>query len=318
MTSNNIVTNQLSAPNIQANVKNLSEGESVRVKVISNLGNGKYQGIVSGVRVSFTSQKPLKSGTSFLAKVTGQNGKIILIPQNQTKESANGNNIKILDSNESLLKLINQFSLPQDNLSLHLLKQFIQLKMPLDIQKINKFYNLALKFKGKEKRLAEALALLKEKGLELEENQILEFLEIWENDFENQEEEKKEILNKFNSKKGSWYIFPFEIVDCREDKVFGKGNIKLFINQSQVLDKLNLLCCYKDNRFFFNLSFKNKKLSTIAYNLNNFSEDESKALEFALNQKFRDKNINIFWQPYEEISGTSCQDENFTAVKGEV
>ena len=191
MPTRNIITNQLSTQNLKVNVKNLTQGESVRVKVLADLGNGKYQGFVSGVKVSFTSQNPLKTGTSFFAKVSGQNGRIILIPQNQETENFGINNLKLLDGNESLLKLIKQLSLPQDNLSLHLLKQFIQLKLPLENQKINKFYNFAIKYKGKEKRLAEAISILKEKSLELDENQILEFLEIWDNDFENHQEEKK-------------------------------------------------------------------------------------------------------------------------------
>lgn len=318
MATRNIITNQLSTQNLKVNVKNLTQGESVRVKVLADLGNGKYQGFVSGIKVSFTSQNPLKTGTSFFAKVSGQNGRIVLIPQNQETENFGINNLKLLDGNESLLKLINQLTLPQDNLSLHLLKQFIQLKLPLENQKINKFYNFAIKYKGKEKRLAEAISILKEKSLELDENQILEFLEIWDNDFENHQEEKKEILNRFNSKKGNWFIFPFEIIDCKDNNVFGKGNLKLFFNQSQSLEKLNILTLYNANTFLFNLSFKNKKLSSISYNLDNSTEEKSIEIERAIKQKFQGKDVDIFWQEYNEMIGSGCQEESFSAVKGEV
>ena len=79
-----------------------------------------------------------------------------------------------------------------------------------------------------------------------------------------------------------------------------------------------LISKFKDNTFLFNLSFKNKKLSSISYNLDNSTEEKSIGIERAIKQKFQGKDVDIFWQDYNEMIGSGCQEESFSAVKGEV
>ena len=67
--------------NVKIVPKLLKTGDSALVRVIADRGNGRYEGFVAGVKVAFSSARPLTVGTSFPAKVQVNGNTIILFPK---------------------------------------------------------------------------------------------------------------------------------------------------------------------------------------------------------------------------------------------
>ncbi len=161
----------------------LKEGSSVLVRVISDRGNGKYEGSVAGVRVQLNSAKPLTPGTSFAATVSVKNGTIVISPKETGLLSAGAGEISLTFNEVSqaeLASLLESLGLPADNLSSSILKSFKQMGIKMDSTLANKIRSLALRFAGKEKSAAEILSLLAQKGLEADEEEIRQLLTLLE------------------------------------------------------------------------------------------------------------------------------------------
>ena len=63
----------------------IAEGSLVNVRIVSSNGEGKYIGIVAGVRVNLKSDSVLQNGDVFKAKISIKNNTIFLKPvQNKT------------------------------------------------------------------------------------------------------------------------------------------------------------------------------------------------------------------------------------------
>ncbi len=293
--SNGIIvrTNQLLTNGIKSQF--LKNGSQVLVRVLSQLPNGKYEGSVAGVRLNFSSNKPLLPGTSFTANVIAKNGVIQLLPkqtgsiQPQNQQNPLQNQFQLQNNilqNENLASLLSSLGLPADSLSVNLLQQMQQLEMKFDLSLLGKIRNLALRIKGKEKLASQLLMILAEKGLEADKESLEKLLNELFGDYEKEEnqsnhqnaqknlmsqqennhqkveKEKKndyELLNDFNSKKGKWYFLPFEIINLSQlaNQNLGKGLIKLLYNgDNSKLLMTNLDCTYNNKNYLFNLFFE--------------------------------------------------------------
>ena len=302
----------LSSPGqVQRNV--LKDGSSVFVKVISDKGGGVYEGSVAGTRVNITSSKILKPGSSFVATITAKDGTIYITPKYGTAivgSVSGGTGINILQTLQpgQLAEFLANLGVPPNQLAGNVLKMMMQLEMKVDSSVIRNIYNMALKHKGKEKAAGELLLLLKEKGINISDDELEQLIEFLESDFskdgygsdsggsgrfENQKSEEKfkrakDILNKNNESENGWIFVPYNLVEKtstkksenensenneingnnRYEKVIGAGVIRFLIDKSKKLRLMNLNCYYKDREYLFSLKFENKKCRKILFNIN--------------------------------------------------
>lgn len=324
-------TNQLLTNGIKSQF--LKNGSQVLVRVLSQLPNGKYEGSVAGVRINFSSNKPLLPGSSFTANVLAKNGVIQLVPkqtgsiQPQNQQNPLQNQFQLQNNilqNQNLTSLLNSLGLPADSLSVNLLQQMQQLEMKFDLSLLGKIRNLALRIKGKEKLASQLLMILAEKGLEADKESLEKLLNELFGDYEkeenqsdnqnaqknlisqqeknNQKDEKNdyELLNDFNTKKGKWYFLPFEIINLSQvaNQNLGKGLIKLLYNGDNTkLLMTNLDCTYNNKNYLFNLFFEStqagNKITSLAVNINPLEANEKELIVSKLKEAFLKKNVNL-------------------------
>lgn len=337
MTSAGAVSIQ-SARLSQAGIKRqiLKEGSSVLVRVISDRGNGKYEGSVAGIRVQLTSNKALQPGQTFTASISIKNGSIVVTPKYIAMSGSGLSGQIELQFNEvsqsQLFSLLEALGLPADNLSTSILQSFKQMGVKFDSSLANKIRSLALRFSGKEKSAAEILSLLAQKGLEADEEEIkalLYFLES-ENDSSSKNSERKEkLINRINSTEGSWYLLPFELVQLESPlsssenlQVLGKGCIRLLFDSAKALKLLNLNCSYNNKKYLFSLSFEGRKIINTYLNVE--TEDKSLNPENEINRLKKlcmAANLNpgkISWVEKELIEGNASGLESFVSFGGRV
>jgi len=335
----------------QGNVKVLQEGSSVRVVVIADKGNGKYQGSVAGVRVNITSKNPLNVGSSFVANVSSKNGIIQLTPQNNQINNFSAQ-VMVEHGQEQFNQYLSAFGLPQDSLSTSIMYQFKQLGMNFDSEVIRKIYTLAVRFKNKEKIAASLISILKEKGIETAETEIKKMIE--ELDFEQGEEtysqcqisqnhfEDEDVYNqllffinnllnesqsenqkiglltisnhikKSENGNGNWIFIPFEIVTATSQKI-GNGNLKLLLNQSNVLNKI-LIEYFDEKASRFLLDFESDKLKAVKMNIDQLPEKEIDKKITELSKKLN--GIKVEWFMKEELENTAALSEEIYSVGG--
>lgn len=342
--SNGIIvrTNQLLTNGIKSQF--LKNGSQVLVRVLSQLPNGKYEGSVAGVRINFSSNKPLLPGSSFTANVLAKNGVIQLVPkqtgsiQPQNQQNLLQNQFQLQNNilqNENLSSLLSSLGLPADSLSVNLLQQMQQLEMKFDLSLLGKIRNLALRIKGKEKLASQLLMILAEKDLEADKESLEKLLNELFGDFENEENHQKteqdekndyELLNDFNSKKGKWYFLPFEIINLSQfaNQNLGKGLIKLLYNgDNSKLLMTNLDCTYNNKNYLFNLFFEptqaGNKITSLAVNINPLEANEKELVVSKLKEAFLKKNVklDVFWADKEKLEGSACGFESIFSVEGE-
>lgn len=342
--SNGIIvrTNQLLTNGIKSQF--LKNGSQVLVRVLSQLPNGKYEGSVAGVRINFSSNKPLLPGSSFTANVLAKNGVIQLVPkqtgsiQPQNQQNPLQNQFQLQNNilqNENLASLLSSLGLPADSLSVNLLQQMQQLEMKFDLSLLGKIRNLALRIKGKEKLASQLLMILAEKGLEADKESLEKLLNELFGDYEKEENHQKteqeekndyELLNDFNSKKGKWYFLPFEIINLSQlaNQNLGKGLIKLLYNgDNSKLLMTNLDCTYNNKDYLFNLFFEptqaGNKITSLAVNINPVEANEREIIVSKLKEAFLKKNVklDVFWADKEKLEGSACGFESIFSVEGE-
>lgn len=305
-------SNQLSRLGVNHQI--LRNGSSVLVRVIGERGNGQYTGSVAGVRVNLKSNQQLKIGSTFVASITQKDGTIYISPKD-TFVKAESFNLKTLN-NEQIIDFIKNLGVPLDQISLNLIKQFKQMELKFDSTLLNKLHNIAVKYKGKEKAFSEILSVLIKKGIDIDENEINQLLSILN---ENPDSDDKEyaqgydLLRKINKKEGSWFLFPFEMIDLSSNAILGKGNIKLFYNDPGELKILNLDCNVWGKRYLFNINFEKNHISKLRFNA---GDNEIEELLELLQKKY--PRLKIEWSEISDIEGTACAFEEFIAYEGEV
>lgn len=184
--------------------KSFSEGGSVFVRVIKNLGGGNYIVSLGGSRLSVRSETPLEENSSLLAKIKIFGEKIMLIRQpvgnfaevSAQKISANVSADGVLSGTAAAY--LKGIGLTPDSLSVSMLSQMQELGLSFNIDFMNRIRLLAQKFKGREKRAAEIALALEQKGLTADENIVLSLMDG--EDFQNaQNEMQKNRQNDFQS-----------------------------------------------------------------------------------------------------------------------
>lgn len=311
----------------------LKDGSQVLVRIISDKGNGRYEGSVAGARVSISSQKNLKPGSVFTAVIESKNGQIVITPndKNLLVNMEKSFELQLLQ-NEKLFSFINNTGLPPDELSKHLLQQMKQLGMKFDGTLFNKLYNSAVKFKGKEKKAIELLMILAKKNINFSEEELLELISELYNgeDFDSSENKDTEneynLLNKINKKPKDWQLLPYSIINKNvsddgkiEDKELANGSIKILFDDEKRIKLLNIDCFWNENQheYLFSLEYEKGLCKKILVNTNSIKNDLAKEL---LNRFINrnGKNISIEWTEKENIEGTACASEELFTFGGEV
>ena len=306
---------------ITGNTKVFQEGSSVLVRVISDKGNGKYEGSIAGNRITLNSKTPLKIGSTFVAAISTQNGTLQIIPKGEvaafTETTPQLNQLQ----NEQLVSLLKSMGLPADQISLALLKQMQQLDMKLDFQALQRFHNLAAKFKGKEKSASQLLVVLLKKGLSASDEEILKMLMELDGDFEQQKENAKEkdykLINKVNRIEENWSFYPFELIDYKSEDVLGNGCIKLLLDKYKQLKILNVNCNCNLKEYYFNLDYVNRKLNTVHVNI--FGDDEAtESILEKLKTAFKKINadVKVVWEDREKLEGTAASLQEIYTFRG--
>ncbi len=309
--------------------KVLQEGSSVPVKVTRALGNGKYEGFVAGLKVSFSSERVLKAGSVFNATVSSNNGKILLTPHAENNSMLQNIQVQMNEmTSERVFSLLQSVGLSSDALSVSIFQMFTQSGLKIDAHMMNKIKSMALRFNGKEKSAAELLVMLTEKGISADEDEIKELLlqlagELaWQNDFDkddSHEKNQKKLIDRLNSKEGAWYLLPFELVKCDIDSVLGRGNIRLLFDSGKILKLLNLDCFYHEKRYLFSLSYENGKASSLHFNISD-SENKENQIKEELQKRFLAADIsglNISFADKSLIEGNASSLENIYTFGGQ-
>lgn len=307
--------------------KVLSQGDSVFVRVTADKGQGKYEAMLSGAKITLNSKSPLQVGSSFPAKVNINNGKLeIIISLN--KENLLQRALTSLP-NKEIAGLLSASGLPQNNLSLNLIKQMYQLELKMDSFSLKKFYNLALKFKGKEKSALQLLMILYKKKMEVSEDELLELLSYLDGSFESESDrggngqrggkEAFELLKRNNSIKQGWLFYPFELINYKSRELYGKGCIKIFLNSAEKIEKLNFNCNYRGKEYFFYINYKNSRMEKVNFYIENEVSSVSE-LEKKISSLFTrvGKNVEVSWCQKDmfEVSGSDF--EELYTFSGEV
>lgn len=307
--------------------KVLSQGDSVFVRVTADKGQGKYEATLSGAKITLNSKRPLQVGSSFPAKVNINNGKLeIIISLN--KENLLQTALTSLP-NKEIAGLLSASGLPQNNLSLNLIKQMYQLELKMDSFSLKKFYNLALKFKGKEKSALQLLMILYKKKMEVSEDELLELLSYLDGSFEAESDrggngqrggkEAFELLKRNNSIKQGWLFYPFELINYKSRELYGKGCIKIFLNSAEKIEKLNFNCNYRGKEYYFYINYKNSRMEKVNFYIENEASSVSE-LEKKISSLFTraGKNVEVSWCQKDmfEVSGSDF--EGLYTFSGEV
>ena len=307
--------------------KVLSQGDSVFVRVTADKGQGKYEAMLSGAKITLNSKRPGQVGSSFPAKVNINNGKLeIIISLN--KENLLQTALTSLP-NKEIAGLLSASGIPQNNLSLNLIKQMYQLELKMDSFSLKKFYNLALKFKGKEKSALQLLMILYKKKMEVGEDELMELLSYLDGSFEaesdrdgngqNGDKEVFELLKRNNSIKQGWLFYPFELINYKSLELYGKGCIKIFLNSAEKIEKLNFNCNYRGKEYYFYINYKNSRMEKVNFYIDNEASSVSE-LEKKISSLFTKagKNVEVSWCQKDmfEVSGSDF--EKLYTFSGEV
>ncbi|MCR4954871.1 MAG: hypothetical protein K6A43_12460 [Treponema sp.] len=125
------------------------------------------------------------------------------------------------------------------------------------------------------------------------------------------------ILSK-NESGGSWFMFPFEIIDSA--RVLGGGAFRMFIESNHNLSKLNMNCKYGEKNYQFLLGLNNNHVNQIKMNIEPCTEDERKNLlgKFSgrMNKGF--DNVEVLWVQKSELEGFSSDSDKLLVVDGEI
>lgn len=196
------IHSQTAIPKENANL--IKEGSSVLVRILKQTGRNSYIASFAGGRFSVNSKDALKSGTTFMARVSFQNEKLNLVKISQTQNQIQNSEIKnIVTSSNALTSevtsLLQSLGLVPDTVSKTLLQTAIASGVKINFEKLNKARAAAIKFEGREDEAAEAALILLEKGIEPTFENISDVLTGFslEKNFQN---EKKLHGEKFDEK----------------------------------------------------------------------------------------------------------------------
>ena len=300
----------------------LKQGASVYVKVIADKGNGVYEGSVAGNRVNITSSKGLNVGSSFVATISSKNGTIYITPKDSNSGISQQPFIQINQmENSQLFQLLSSLGVPVNHLSGNILKMMMMMELKVDSNVIRNIYTMASKHKGKEKAASELLIVLKEKGLNISQEELEELLIYLENINNNkadgQRQQEKSVINNVNKITGGWFIIPYNLVEIGTDELIGAGIIRIFYNKYNNLKIINLNCYFNNKEYLFSLSFENKKCKEIKFNINPSDKDQD-VYENQLSTYFScGEKLKISWCDASSIEGFGSEGKEIYSFNGE-
>ena len=171
--------------------------------------------------------------------------------------------------------------------------------------------------------------ILQKKGIEVSKEELLELIEFvggqefgdfdgfegFEGNREGKkkaEENQRRILNSLNRMAGSWFVFPFCIMEKNgigadgsagydgmdgslsgvwdggedvsqaknqdDERKIGEGNIRILVNDSEKLEILNLSCFYKNAWNFASILYDNGFVKTLRVNFQNKLEKKEEVI----------------------------------------
>lgn len=170
MNTNSIYIHSQSAiPKEYSNL--LKEGGSVLVRILKDSGNGRYIASFAGGRYSIASKEKLAPGSTFMAKLSINNGKLNLSKIPSAAQTLNNvSDRPVVQSSSQMTpqvaELLMSLGLPQDGISKMLVQTLVGSGAKINLDRINKARNMALNFPGQEEEAAEAAMILMEKGIE--------------------------------------------------------------------------------------------------------------------------------------------------------
>lgn len=338
----------------------IAEGSLVNVRIVSSNGEGKYTGIVAGARVNLKSDSVFQNGEVFKAKISIKDNTIFLKPVHNNNSVENNQKILLdnfplkLVENHELLNFFSRLGLPADNTMVTIFQMMKQLKMKMDIPLFMKIHNLSVKFGKRQKSASEILMILQKKGIEISNESLLDFIEFIngddfvdknenyaENNAEwqkNREENQKRVVKSLNERYGGWFVFPFCIVenlydveriekntledkDKKNERKIGEGNIRVFVNDSEKLEILNLSCFYKNTKNYASFLYENGFIKSLRVNFQKKLDKKEDVILYLTSQleklyllgKTKNK-IEVQWADEEELSGFSCDTEKFYSI----
>lgn len=261
------------------------------VRILKDLGEGRYLASVGGNRMNVQSQKSLSCGQTFRATLNVKDGKLVLDPsQFETEEK------EALPTKEnSAISFLQKNGFATDGVNLKIIEFLMQSGVKISKDKISRNSKAAAEFPGKEEEAAETAALLEEKGIEPTKENILRFMmqcekksadsesENDEKDEDTRDDDEKPICPLFEKNGGEnkdgiltlsnhlkntendlhWVTLPFEW-DCRGSK--WNGEIRVLINTSlKSTEKIKIKCSNKCKIYSFMLYFKDSKVTEVRF-----------------------------------------------------
>ena len=303
------------------------------VRILADKGGGRYEGVVSGVRVSFSSAKPLAAGSSFIATVQVKGNTIVLVPKEAGSAVELGGGaagieggLKILESGR-VAELLMELGLPADGLSAALLQMTKQVGMRMEPALLARVRALALRFGLKAKLAAELAVMLSEKGIVADEDALGELLRLLGGE-ENEGREAsgggdlekgKQLLNRVNSTEGSWFIFPFNMIQQKDGEMLGSGNIRLLFTKDKKIKLINVFCNYFGADYYFCCNCSEGKWKTLKANVQKDGVENSEIINH-LKKHFETKipGLKVEWTEKEDIEGSASGCEELYSFGGEV
>lgn len=176
-----------------------ADGETARVQVIEKAGEGWLRIRIGGKVLVAGGMANFPPGSEFTARIQYSGTTLYLHPVNQ----------------EADRNLLSRLGVPQTPVSSFLLSFFHTAKYRLDSGVFKSILAQSTRFSGREKRAAEAAAILVMQGIEPEDRLVLLLMEIIEGGAGGTDADERDILAFINQKKGHdrhWLTYPFKRV----------------------------------------------------------------------------------------------------------
>ncbi len=147
----------------------LRSGDVVRVEVLDASRPGRARIRLAGAVMFASDARLVSPGDTFLARVTVSNGSILLNPIPGDSADAAGND-----------GILARLGLPETPVTAYLASFFRSINARLDPALLRSISAIAARFPGKEKRAAEAAAILAERGIEPDEETVARLISCLE------------------------------------------------------------------------------------------------------------------------------------------
>ena len=264
----------------------IENGDRIFVRVLANGANqNSYEVSFLGTRTHLYSEIPLQVGQSFRATVAIENGKLLLHPEIESAVATNDESgIKKLKAediknNEKIQTLLKNFGLENSESSFNLIQMLVQNKVKINPEKIRHSQSTGKRISKKNPELDEKIASetaleFKLKGMDDDEDAVLELTKYFHGEKQDKKENpKKDTLTAFNHLKtrGSdihTILIPFEYENNDGIAILEMDTFK------HELQRFLMKFENEKGTFFFNVQPKEKKIEFFIEYFNSNLENE--------------------------------------------